>query len=66
MQSSVNGSSFTVAEPNLMRAVVWALQVCKLPSSQDYVKRPGIGSRRFAIVSKTIKMYGLGMHSFPL
>ena len=29
----------------------------------DYVCRPGIGSRRFAIVIKTIEMYSLSMHS---
>ena len=38
----------------------------KLPISLDYVYRPGIGSRRFSIVIKTIEMYSLGMHSVPL
>ena len=42
------------------------VETCKLPSNLDYVYRPGIGSRRFAIVIKTIEMYSLGMHSVPL
>ena len=42
------------------------VSTCKLPSSLDYVYRPGIASRRFAIVIKTIEMYSLGMHSVPL
>ena len=33
---------------------------------QDNGYRPGIGSRRFAIVIKTTEMYSLGMHSVPL
>ena len=54
----------------LKRLVLGRLNVfastCKLPSSLDYASRPGIGSRRFAIVIKTIEMYSLGMHSLPL
>ena len=40
--------------------------MCKLPSSLDYVYRPGIGSRRFAIVIKKIEVHSLGMHLVPL
>ena len=39
---------------------------CKLPSSLDYVYGPGIGSRRFAILIKTIEIYSLGMDSVAL
>ena len=34
--------------------------------ARQYAYRPGIGSRRFAIVIKTMEMYSLAMHSVPL
>ncbi len=36
----------------------------QLPSTFDYVYRPGIDSRCFAIVIETIEMYSLDKHAF--
>ena len=69
-RSEINTLSTELSDRLLKRRVLARQYVfvstCKLSISLDYVYRPGIGSRRFAIVIKTIEMYSLGMHSVPL
>ena len=67
MSNTSNGAFRPSTETRVLARQYVFVSTCKLPSSLDYVYRPGIGSRRrFAIVIKTIEMYSLDMHSVPL